>query len=48
MKRIIAALLAALSIFTLVGCSAGSKADSATPKDYAQIIQDARSDEDNE
>ena len=48
MKRIIAALLAALSIFTLVGCSAGSKADSATPKDYAQIIHDARSDEDNE
>ena len=48
MKRIIAALLAALSIFTLVGCSAGSKADSATPKDYAQIIHNARSDEDNE
>ena len=30
------------------GCSAGSKADSAAPKDYSQIIHDARTDEDNE
>ena len=30
------------------GCSGGSKADSSTPKDYSQIIHDARSDEDNE
>ena len=48
MKRIIAALLAGLCLFALVGCSAGNKADSATPKDYSQIIHDARTDEDNE
>ena len=48
MKNFIAALLAGLTLFTLVGCSGGSKADSSTPKDYAQIIHDARSDEDNE
>ena len=48
MKRIIAALLAGLCLFVLVGCSASSKADSATPKDYSQIIHDARTDEDNE
>ena len=48
MKKFIAALLAGLTLFTLVGCSGGSKADSSTPKDYAQIIHDARSDEDNE
>mgnify|MGYP002545247032 CR=1 FL=1 len=45
MKRIIAALLAGLCLFVLVGCSAGSKADSATPKDYSQIIHDARTNE---
>lgn len=48
MKRIIASLLAGLCLLALVGCSAGSKADSATPKDYSQIIHDARTDEDNE
>ena len=48
MKRLIAALLAGLTLFALVGCSAGSKADSSAPKDYSQIIHDARSDEDNE
>ena len=48
MKRIIAALLAGLCLFAFVGCSAGSKADSATPKNYSQIIHDARTDEDNE
>ena len=48
MKRIIAALLAGLCLLALVGCSAGSKADSTTPKDYSQIIHDARTDEDNE
>ena len=48
MKRIIAALLAGLCLFALVGCSAGSKADSDAPKDYSQIIHDARTDEDNE
>ena len=48
MKRLIAALLAGLTLFALVGCSAGSKADSAAPKDYAQILHDARTDEENE
>ena len=48
MKKFIAALLAGLTLFPLVGCSGGSKADSSTPKDYSQIIHDARSDEDNE
>ena len=48
MKRIIAALLVGLCLFALVGCSAGSKAASAAPKDYSQIIHDARTDEDNE
>ena len=48
MKRTIAALLAGLTLFALVGCSSGSKADSTNPKDYSQIIHDARSDEDNE
>ena len=38
MKKFIAALLAGLTLFTLVGCSGGSKADSSTPKDYSQII----------
>ena len=48
MKRLIAALLAGLTLFTLVGCSGGSKADSSTPKDYSQIIHDAREAEDND
>lgn len=50
MKRIFAVLLASLTLFACVGCSAGSKADSTTPaepKDYTQIIHDARSEEDN-
>ena len=47
MKRLIAALLAGLTLFALVGCSAGSKADSAAPKD-SQILHDARTDEENE
>ena len=48
MKRIIAALLAGLCLLALVGCSSGKKADSSTPKDYSQILHDARSDEENE
>lgn len=50
MKRIIAALLAGLCLLALVGCSADSKADSSSsaPKDYSQILHDARSDEENE
>ena len=48
MKRIIATLLAGLALFALVGCSSGKPAASATPKDYTQILHDARTDEDNE
>ena len=48
MKRLIAALLAGLTLFALVGCSAGSKADSAAPMDYAQSLHDARTDEEND
>ena len=48
MKRIIAALLAGLCLLIFAGCSAGSKADSSAPKDYSQILHDARSDEENE
>ena len=48
MKRIIATLLAGLALFALVGCSPGKPAASVTPKDYTQILHDARSDEDNE
>ena len=48
MKRLIAALLAGLTLFALVGCSAGSKAEPSTPKDYSQILHDARTDEENE
>lgn len=48
MKRIIATLLAGLALFALVGCSSGKPAASATPKDYTQILHDARRDEDNE
>ena len=48
MKMIlIAALAASLALFALAGC--GQSASSASePKDYSQIIHDARSDEDNE
>ena len=50
MKRIIATLLAGLVLFALVGCSSGkpSASQPAAPKDYTQILHDARSDEDNE
>ena len=48
MKRLIAALLAGLCLFALVGCSAGSKADSSAPKNYSQILHDARTEEENE
>ena len=49
MKRIIAALLTAgLCLMALVGCSSGSKADPSTPKDYSQIIHDARTEEENQ
>ena len=48
MKRLIAALLAGLCLLALVGCSSGKKTDPSTPKDYSQILHDARSDDENE
>lgn len=48
MKRLIAAFLASLTLLSLVGCGAAGSAGSAQPKDYAQIIHDARPAEDNE
>ena len=47
MKRLIAILLSVLALAALVGCSSGSGSGSKD-RDYAQIIHDARSDEDNE
>ena len=50
MKRIFACLMAGLALLALVGCgsSGNSGSASAAPKDYTQILHDARSDEDNE
>ena len=54
MKRIIACLMAGVMLLALVGCgtsgSTGKPASSAasTPKDYTQILHDARDAEDNE
>lgn len=48
MKRIFAALLAGLCLFALVGCSSAGKADPSIPKDYSQILHNARTDEENE
>lgn len=54
LKRIFAALLAGAALLALVGCGTsggtGKPASSAasTPKDYTQILHDARSAEDNE
>lgn len=45
-KRILAALLAAAFLLALAGCSTPGKNN--TPKDYTQILHDARPDEDNE
>ena len=46
-KRLLAALLAALTLLALAGCGSSGKTDAA-PKDYTQILHDARPDEDNE
>ena len=46
-KFLIAAAAASLALFALVGCGSKS-ASSGEAKDYAQIIHDARTDEDNE
>ncbi len=48
MKRFIATLLAGLALFALVGCSSNKPAASSTPKDYTQILHDARPEEDSE
>ena len=44
-KRLLAALLAALTLLALAGCGSSGKTDAA-PKDYTQILHDARPDED--
>ena len=46
-KRLLAALLAVAALFALAGCSKSNKADAA-PKNYTQIIHDAREAEDND
>ena len=52
LKRILAALLAGAALLALAGCSAASGKPAASseskPKDYTQILHDARSEEDNE
>ena len=48
MKRLIAALLAGLTLFALVALRRQQGRHSAAPKDYSQILHDARTDEENE
>lgn len=49
MKKIISAVAAAsLALLALAGCGGKDASSSAEPKDYAQILHDARTDEDNE
>ena len=47
-KRLIAVLTASVALFALAGCSMNASSTTSEPKDYAQIIHDARPDEDNE
>ena len=49
LKRFFAALLAGLALTALAGCEVASSKPSsqAEPKDYAKVIHDARSEEDN-
>lgn len=49
LKRIFAIFLAGLAVLALAGCGKTASSDTAdAKKDYAQIIHDARSDDDNE
>ncbi|OUQ38750.1 DUF4358 domain-containing protein [Faecalibacterium sp. An122] len=48
-KILIAAVAASMALFAFAACGASSSSSTASePKDYSQIIHDARSDEDNE
>lgn len=47
-KFLIAAALASLALFSLAACGGKDASSAAEPKDYSQIIHDARNDEDNE
>ena len=48
-KRLFAALAASVALFALAGCGTTSSSNStSTPKDYTQIIHNARPDEENE
>lgn len=47
MKRIFSLLLAALCLAALAGCGSSSSSGAAAPKDYSQIISDARTEEMN-
>lgn len=48
MKRFLTLLLSALCLFALAGCRSSSSSSGADAKDYAQIIYDARTQEDND
>ena len=48
-KRLFAALAASVALFALAGCGTTTSSNStSTPKDYTQIIHNARPDEENE
>ena len=47
-KFLIAAALASLALFSLAACGGKDASSAAEPKDYSQIIHDARTDEENE
>jgi hypothetical protein len=48
MKRIFSLILSAVCLFALVACGNSASSATATPKDYSQILHDARTDEYNE
>lgn len=47
-KILIAAVAASMALFAFAACGASSSSSVSEPKDYSQIIHDARNDEDNE